>query len=222
MSRIIFNAPGEKLYEVGVKDGVLYPSNDLGGYSKGVPWNGLINVNETPEGGEENAGYGDDDKYVSLWSKETFGGTIEAYQSPAEFDACDGSLEILDGVTIGQQPRKSFGFCYKTTLGNDIQDLEYGYILHLVYNAKAQPSERTYETINDSPEAMNLSWEFKTTAIPVEGYKSTSILKINSTKVEPEKMKLIEDALYGTDGAGEGQGTDPSLLTPAAIIALLQ
>ena len=201
MSKLVWDTTGERYYETGVKKGVLYPQSSTGTYPKGVAWNGLTAVTESPSGAESNPIYADDIKYVDLRSAEEFGATIEAYTYPDEFAACDGSAEIADGVTIGQQTRKAFGLSYRTVLGNDTEFEDHGYKLHLIYNATASPTEKGYQTINDSPEAITFSWEVTTTAIPVAGYKSTAILTIDSTKANAAKLKALEDILYGTDEA---------------------
>lgn len=198
MSKLQWLEAGTHIYETGVKQGVLYPQGENGTYPAGFAWNGLISVTESPSGAEPNPLWADDTKYVTLMSNEEFGGTIEAYQSPAEFDACDGTAEIANGVSIGQQARKPFGLSYKTTLGNDTKFNEYGYKLHLVYGALASVSEKAYSSINDSPEAMTLSWEFSTTPVSVNGFKPTSLVTIDSTKVDSAKLKDLEDILYGT------------------------
>ena len=201
MSKLVWDTTGERYYETGVKKGVLYPQSSTGTYPKGVAWNGLTAVTESPSGAESNPIYADDIKYVDLRSAEEFGATIEAYTYPDEFAACDGSAEIADGVTIGQQTRKAFGLSYRTVLGNDTEFEDHGYKLHLIYNATASPTEKGYQTINDSPEAITFSWEVTTTAIPVAGYKTTAILTIDSTKANAAKLKALEDILYGTDEA---------------------
>ena len=214
MSKLIWDAVGERLYETGVKNGVLYVM-DGGVYGAGVAWNGLTAVTESPSGAEATPLYADDTKYLNLISNEEFGGTIEAYMYPAEFAACNGEAELAAGVTIGQQARKSFGFCYRTVIGNDVDDNDHGYKLHLVYNAKAAVSEKAYATINDSPEAITFSWEFTTTPVEVAGFKPTSIVTIDSTKVAPEKLALLEAKLYGSESE------EPTLPLPNEIVTLL-
>lgn len=199
MSKLVWDKTGERLYETGVKQGVLYPMDAKGTYPKGVPWNGLTNVTESPSGAEATALYADDIKYLNLMSNEEFGGTIEAYTYPDEFAECDGSASIATGVYIGQQARKTFGFCYRTTIGNDVKSNAHGYKLHLVYGALASPSEKAYATINDSPEAITFSWEFSTTPVNVTGFKPTACLTIDSTKVDGEKLAALEKILYGDD-----------------------
>lgn len=198
MSRIVWDQAGERLYETGVKNGVLYPQ-DNGVYPKGVAWNGLTAVTESPSGAEATALYADDIKYLNLMSKEEFGATIEAYMAPEEFDECDGTASIAAGVTIGQQSRKAFGMAYKTTIGNDVEGDSYGYKLHIIYGALAAPSEKSYATISDSPEAITLSWEVTTTPVTVEGFEPTATVTINSTKVDAAKLAALEDILYGSE-----------------------
>lgn len=215
MAKLVWDQISEKKYETGVEKGVLYPQSSAGLYPLGVAWNGLSKVSESPSGAEATAVYADNKKYLNLISAEEFGGTIEAYMYPDEFMECDGSKQAANGLYIGQQNRKAFGFCYKTILGNDTEMNDYGYKLHLVYNALVSPSSRDYSTVNDSPEAMNLSWEFKTTPIDVEGYKPTSTLVIDSTKTDAAKLAQLEDILYGT------ANTDPRLPLPAEVISIL-
>lgn len=197
MSKLVWDKTGERLYETGVKQGVLYPQAAGGTYPKGVAWNGLTNITETPSGAEATALYADDIKYLNLISTEELGGTIEAYTYPDEFAECDGSAALTAGVYIGQQNRKTFGLCYRTTLGNDVDSNAYGYKLHLVYGALAAPSEKAYATINDSPEAITFSWEFSTTPVNVAGFKPTANIVIDSTKVDAEKLAALEKILYG-------------------------
>ena len=197
MARLVWDQTGQKTYETGVKQGVLYPQGEGGAYPKGYAWNGLTGVTESPSGAESNPLYADDIKYLNLISAEEFGATIEAYTYPDEFAECDGSAEIAPGVTIGQQARKTFGMAYKTTFGNDVDGNEHGYKLHLIYGALATPSEKAYATINDSPEAITFSWEVTTTPVAVEGFKPTASLTIDSTKVDKDKLTALEDILYG-------------------------
>lgn len=204
MAKIVWDESGKRLYETGVKNGVLYIQDETGAYNKGVAWNGLTAVTESPSGAEATPLYADDIKYLELFSAEEFGATIEAYTYPEEFEACDGSASLGTGVTIGQQDRKTFGLCYRTVLGNDVKSNEYGYKLHLIYGAKAAPSEKGYQTINDSPEAITFSWEVTTTPVNVAGFKPTASVTIDSTKIDPEKLKKIEDMLYG-EGATEAK-----------------
>jgi len=199
MAKLIWDQTGERLYETGVKNGVLYPQADGGTYPQGVAWNGLTAVTESPSGAEASPLYADDIKYLELMSNEEFGGSIEAYTYPDEFAACDGSAELVAGVKIGQQPRKAFGFSYRTVLGNDVKSNDYGYKLHLVYGAKAAPSEKAYATINDAPEAITFSWEFTTTPVSVAGFKPTAHVEIDSTKVDATKLAALEAILYGSE-----------------------
>lgn len=199
MAKIVWDKSGKRLYETGVKNGVLYIQDETGAYNKGVAWNGLTAVTESPSGAEATPLYADDIKYLELFSAEEFGATIEAYTYPEEFEACDGSASLGTGVTIGQQDRKTFGLCYRTVLGNDVKSNEYGYKLHLIYGAKAAPSEKGYQTINDSPEAITFSWEVTTTPVNVAGFKPTASVTIDSTKIDAAKLKTIEDMLYGTE-----------------------
>ena len=198
MAKLVWDESGKRLYETGVEKGVLYVQGENGQYQNGVAWNGLTAVTESPSGAEPTALYADDIKYLELFSAEEFGATIEAYTYPEEFEACDGSASLGAGVSIGQQDRKAFGLCYRTIVGNDVKGNENGYKLHLIYGAKAKPSEKAYATVNDSPEAVTFSWEVTTTPVNVAGFKPTASVTIDSTKIQPEKLKLIEDKLYGT------------------------
>lgn len=198
MSKLIWDNTGERYYETGVKNGVLYVQS-AGAYPKGVAWNGLTAVTESPSGAEPTPLYADDIKYLNLMSAEEFGATIEAYTYPDEFMECDGSAALTTGVYIGQQSRKSFGLCYRTTLGNDSVGNDYGYKLHLIYGALAAPSEKAYATINDSPEAITFSWEVSTTPVNVSGHKPTATIVIDSTKVDAEKLAALEAVLYGSE-----------------------
>lgn len=197
--KLVWDQVGQKTYETGVKNGVLYVMDNSGAYPKGVAWNGLTKVSEKPTGAETTDLFADDAKYLSLQSAEKFEASVEAYTYPDEFAQCDGSAEITEGVAIGQQSRKTFGMSYVTTVGNDIQNNSYGRKIHLIYGALASPSEKGYATINDSPEAITFSWELKTTPVAVSGFKPTASLVIDSTKVSEEGMKAIEDVLYGTE-----------------------
>ena len=199
MSKIVWDKTGERLYETGVENGVLYPMQDNGKYTLGVAWNGLISVTESPSGAEASPIYADNIKYLNLISTEEFGATIEAYTYPDEFALCDGSAQLGEGVSIGQQKRKTFGLSYKTSIGNDVDGADHGYKLHLIYGALAAPSEKAYSTINDSPEAITFSWELTTTPVQVSGFKPTASLTIDSTKVDKSKLTLIENILYGTE-----------------------
>lgn len=220
MSRLTWDNNGERLYETGVKQGVLYPIQNDGLYSKGVAWNGLTAVTESPSGAEATALYADDIKYLNLISNEEFSATIEAYTYPDEFAECDGSASLADGVTLGQQKRKTFGLCYRTSLGNDVDGNDYGYKLHLVYGCLAAPSEKAYATINDSPEAITFSWEVSTTPVSVAGFKPTSQITIDSTKADTAKLSALEDILYGKDG-DSAEGAGPRLPLPDEIKTLM-
>lgn len=213
--KITWDKSGERYYETGVKRGVLYVM-DKGAYGNGVAWNGLTAVTESPSGAEASPMYADDIKYLNLYSAEEFAATVEAYTYPDEFAECDGSAEIAPGVTIGQQKRKTFGMCYTTVLGNDTDGNDYGYKIHIIYGANAAPSEKAYATINDSPEAITFSWELSTTPVEVAGRKPTASLTIDSTKTTPEKMKAIEDILYGTESQ------EPRLPLPSEIAEVLK
>ena len=204
---------GEKLYETGVEQLALYVQAADGTYPKGVAWNGVTAVNESPSGAEETALYANDSKYLGLRSKEDYGSTIEAYTYPDEFEECDGSAEIATGVSVGQQTHKPFGFAYKSLIGNDTEGETHGYKLHLVYNASASPSEKAHSTINESPEAVTMSWEIKTTPLPIPGKKPSATITINSTKVNAAKLAAFEEILYGSSTA------DATLPLPAAVIA---
>lgn len=199
MTKLVWDEIGERLYELGVKRPVLYKPNAEGKYVDGVAWNGFTSVNQNPSGAESTPLFANDSKYLSLTSSEEFGATIEAYTYPKEFAECDGSAELIKGVRVGQQSRKPFGLSYVTTLGNDLLKEEYGYVIHLVYGCMAAPSSRQYETINKDPEAMKLSWELTTTPVAVEGKRPTAHLEIVSTDLEKDKLKKLEDILYGTD-----------------------
>lgn len=216
MSKLVWDKTGERFYETGVDHGVLYPISAEGLYNKGVVWNGLTAVTESPSGAEPNNLYADNIKYLVLVGAEDFGLTIECYTYPDEWEECDGSVEIAPGVTAGQQNRKVFGLSYRTKLGNDVDGQDHGYKLHLVYGGLASPSERSYQTVNDSPEPINPSWEVTTTPVDVPGYKPTARLIITSTKANPTKLKALEDILYGTDD------TEPRLPLPEEVIQLLK
>ena len=223
MSKLVWDQTGERYYETGVKQGVLYPQAAGGTYPKGVAWNGLTAVTESPSGAEATALYADDIKYLNLISAEEFGATIEAYTYPDEFAQCDGSAALATGVSIGQQSRKAFGLCYRTTLGNDVDGNDFGYKLHIIYNALAAPSEKAYATINDSPEAITFSWEITTTPVNVTGFKPTASITIDSTKVDKTKLASLEEILYGKDAPSSGgEGTDPRLPLPNEIAELMK
>lgn len=214
MSRIVWDATGERLYETGVKNCVLYVQEN-GVYNKGVPWNGITSIDESPSGAEATPLYADDIKYLNLQSAEEFGASVEAYTYPDEFAECDGSSVIAPGVTIGQQSRKPFGLCYKTTVGNDTDGNDHGYKLHLIYGALAAPSEKAYATINDSPEAISFSWEISTTPVNVSGFKPTASLIVDSTQTSASALSALEDVLYGT------ASTNPRLPFPDEVAALM-
>ena len=213
---------GERTYETGVKMGVLYNIDQSNVYSTGVAWNGLTKVSEKPTGGEATDLYADDTKYLSMLSLEKFEASIEAYTYPPEFEKCDGSATLSTGVTIGQQTRETFGLCYRTTLGNDVRGNDYGYKLHLIYGCKAQPSEKGYETINDSPSAITFSWEIKTTPVNVTGFKPTAFLTIDSTKVDPEGLAALEAVLYGTPASGGSAAVAARLPLPDEVKSILE
>lgn len=198
MSKLVWDQTGERTYETGVDRGVLYPLQE-DGYTKGVAWNGLTSVSENPSGAEASPVYADNIKYLNLISVEEFGASVEAYTYPEEFAECDGTAAIATGVYVGQQTRKTFGMCYRTKLGNDVLGDEYGYKLHLIYGCKASPSEKAYQTVSDSPEAMTMSWELTTTPVNVTGFKPTACVTIDSTKVNAEKLAALEAILYGTE-----------------------
>ena len=209
MAAIVWDKTAERLYETGVDHGVLYPQNASGQYQTGVAWNGLISVTEKPDGAEANDLYADNIKYASLRSAETFGATIEAYMYPAEFAECDGSVAIANGVYIGQQVRRPFGFVYRTLVGNDTAgETDDGYKLHIIYNATASPSEKNYETINDSPDAITMSWDIDTTPVPMSGRKPVSTITIDSKACDSAKLTQLENVLFGT------ANSEPSLPTP--------
>lgn len=204
MAKLVWDKTGEHLYETGVDHGVLYFPDASGAYKNGVAWNGLTSVTESPSGAEATGQYADNIKYLNLISAEEFGATIEAFTYPEEFEAANGNKELVteSGVYIGQQARSVFGFCYRTMIGNDTDGQEHGYKLHLVYGCQVTPSEKNYQTINDSPEAMTLSWELSTTPVNVTGHKPTALLVIDSTKIASEKLTAIEAKLYGDTSNG--------------------
>lgn len=215
MAKLVWDQTGERLYETGVRNGVLYVQDDKGAYPMGVAWNGLTAVTESPSGAEATALYADDIKYLNLISAEEFGATVEAYTYPDEFAECDGSKQVVEGVSFGQQTRKKFGLCYRTSLGNDVLGNDYGYKLHIIYGATASPSEKAYATINDSPEAITFSWELTTEPVSVTGFKPTATVVIDSTKVDKEKLAALEDILYG------GADTEARLPMPDEIVTLM-
>lgn len=213
MAQLTWDATGTRFYETGVDRGVLYLLNSQGAYTNGVAWNGLTAVTESPSGAEANPQYADNIKYLNLLSAEEFGCTIEAFTYPDAFAQCDGTASPSAGLAIGQQSRKTFGFAYRTKLGNDIEGSDLGYKLHLIYGALAAPSEKAYSTVNDSPEALTFSWEVTTTPVEVAGYKPTAQLTIDSTKVDALALAELEDVLYGGTTAA-------ALPLPAEVIAL--
>jgi len=215
MTKLIFDATGEKTYETGVSSGVLYPMDNVGAYPQGYVWNGLTAVTESPTGAEATPLYADNIKYLNLLATEEFGATVEAYTYPKEFEVCDGSTEPATGVTNGQQDRQSFGMAYKTVKGNDVLGNSLGYKIHLVYGALAAPSEKGYQTINDSPEAITFSWELSTTPTPVDGQKPTATLVIDSVDIDPTKLDALEKILFGDTG------TEARLPLPNEIITLV-
>ena len=215
MSKILWDAIGDHIFETGVRNGVLYLKGAEGTYDTGVAWNGLTSVSESPEGAEVTDLYADDIKYLSLMSAENFKATIEAYTYPVEFEECDGSATIAKGVVIGQQSRKPFGLCYRTTIGNDTDGNEHGYKLHIVYGCQASPSEKQYSTINDSPDAVTFSWEVSTTPVNVTGKKPASTLIIDSTKADKSKLTALEAILYGSEQ------DEPRLPLPDEIVTLM-
>lgn len=214
--KIVWDATGAKKYETGTDHGVLYPATETGDYGTGVAWNGLTAVTETPSGAEASDMWADNIKYASLRSAEAFGGTIEAYTYPDEFGVCDGSAMPARGVKVYQQSRRKFGFCYRTAIGSDtLSDYEKSYLLHLVYGATASPSERAYQTINDSPDAITFSWEFETVPVNVEGYKATALMTIDSTTADPKKLEALEKILYGDEK------NEPRLPMPDEVLEVM-
>lgn len=201
MAKLTWDDTGKRLYETGTRMGVLYPM-DASTYGTGVAWNGLTGVTLSPSGAEATKLYADDINYLSLYSAEEMGATVTAYTYPDEFAACDGSAELADGVYAGQQDRKTFGLCWRTVLGNDTEGENYGYKLHLLYGCKASPSEKAYATINDSPEAVEMSWEVTTTPVNVAGLKPTAYICIDSTKADADCLAELEKKLYGDASAG--------------------
>jgi hypothetical protein len=214
MSKIIFDNTGEKIYETGVDHCVLFV-RDGNAYQTGVAWNGITAINESPSGAEATPIYADNIKYLNIVSGEDFGATIEAYTYPDEFTECDGSAEIIEGVKIGQQTRKPFALCYRTLIGNDVAGTGHGYKLHFIYNAQAAVSAKNYKTINESPEAMSFSWEISTTPEVVDGFKPTATVTVDSTKVDAQKLKALEDKIYGSEDS------EPTMPTISEIVTLL-
>lgn len=216
MAKLVWDQAGQKFFETGVSNGVLYVSDGQGGYLNGVAWNGLTSVAENPSGAESNPIYADNIKYLNIISAEEFGATIEAYTYPDEFMECDGSAQVVNGVNIGQQARKSFGISYRTRVGNDVAGDNLGYKIHVIYNCQAAPSGKTYSTVNESPEAITFSWEVTTTPVPVEGFRPTATVVFDSTKLDAEKMAAVENALYGSSN------TEASLPSIEELLALVQ
>lgn len=217
MAKLTWDQTGDRLYETGVDRGVLYPITSGSTYGTGVAWNGLTTVTESPSGAESNPQYADNIKYLDLTSAEEFGFTIEAFTYPVEFEECDGSAQLTDGVTIGQQSRKMFGFSYRTLVGSDTEGTDHGYKIHLVYGCKASPSEKSRATVNDSPEAVAFSWECTTTPVNVNGHSPTSHLIVDTTVANAAKVTQLETKLYGDDSAGT-----PSLPTPDEVYSMFQ
>lgn len=217
MAKLTWDQTGDRLYETGVDRGVLYPITSGSAYGTGVAWNGLTTVTESPSGAESNPQYADNIKYLDLTSAEEFGFTIEAFTYPVEFEECDGSAQLAEGVTIGQQSRKMFGFSYRTLVGSDTEGTDHGYKIHLVYGCKASPSEKSRATVNDSPEAVAFSWECTTTPVSVNGHNPTSHLIVDTTVAAAAKVTQLETKLYGGDSAGT-----PSLPTPDEVYSMFQ
>ena len=216
MAKLVWDAVGKRIYETGVDRAVLFPLSTSGTYETGVAWNGLTGYTESPSGGDANAKYADNIKYAVLRSTEEFGATIECFTFPPEFEPCDGRATPVTGVTIGQQTRKAFGFTCRTLIGNDVDGDDFGYKLHIIWNATANPAERGYSTVNESPDAVSFSYELETKPVSVTGYKPTACMTIDSTKVNASKLAVLEDALYGTSTA------NPHLPTPDQVIAMLR
>ena len=215
---------GKRLYEAGADRAVVYPVQSDGLYTKGAPWNGLIGVTESPSGAEAKAIWANNHKYLTLISAEEYGGTIKAYTYPPEFAECDGTAQPVKGVKLGQQKRKMFGLCYRTLLGNDTENEKHGYVLHLVYGAQASPSDKEHNTLDDDPDAIELSWEFSTTPVNVTGFDPVASAEIDSTTVDAEKLAALEDILYGKDPTAEdaADGSDPRLPLPDEVLELLK
>lgn len=221
MSKLIWDNISEKQFESGVDHGVIYPISSAGTYPKGTVWNGLISVTESPSGAEETALWADNIKYASLRSAEEYGATIESYMYPKEFEDCNGTVEVAPGVRAGQQTRKAFGFSYRTKIGNDVDGMDHGYKLHLVYNATSSPSQKQHQTVNSSPDAITFSHEVKTTPVPVPGHAPTAHLEIDSTLCDKTKLDALEAILYGTDGSGGTEGADARLPLPAEVAEIM-
>lgn len=225
MSKLIWDEVGKRIYESGVNQAVLYPLNTTTGvYDVGVAWNGLSKVSESPSGAEASPVYADNIKYLNLVSAEEFSATIEAYTYPDEFSECNGEAELTPGVSVGQQTRKTFGLCYRTLLGNDTEQMDFGYKLHLVYGALCAPSSKDYQTINKDPEAMALSWEISTTPVPITGFKPSATLVIDSTKVDAAKLAALEAILYGKNATTEpvAPATVARLPYPDEVLSIIK
>lgn len=220
MSRIKWDLTGERFYETGVRNVVLFPMTTAGAYGAGVAWNGVTAISESPSGAESNPLYADDIKYLNLQSVEEYAASLEAYSYPDEFAPCNGSSTIAEGVSIGQQPRKGFGLCYRSAIGNDTDGNEHGYKLHFIYGCLAAPSEVAHNTINDSPEPATMSWEISTTPVTVANAKPTASLEIDSRKADPTLLAALEDIVYGKDGATGTEG-EPRLPLPDEIATLM-
>lgn len=218
MPKLEWDKTGEREYETGVSNCALYVRDSKGTYPKGVAWNGISSISESPSGAEANPIYADNIKYLNLISVEEYAATIEAFMYPDEFEECDGTKELIPGVTIGQQERKTFGLAYKTLLGNDTDGDAHGYKIHIIYGALASPSEKSHETVNDSPEAASFSWEINTTPVEVTGAKPTASLEIDSTKSDPTKLAALEKILFGSD---EGESATARLPLPDEIKTLM-
>jgi hypothetical protein len=216
MARLKWDQTGERVYETGVDHGVLYAPNNDGEYNEGFVWNGLVSVSESPSGAEATPQYADNIKYLNLVSAEEFGATIEAFTYPDEFAQFDGTAEPQPGVLVGQQTRGTFGLAYRTLVGNDVAGTDLGYKLHLIYGALAAPTEKAYNTVNESPEAITFSWELTTTPVEVPGHKPSATLVVDSTKVDPAKLEALENILYGSEG------TEPRLPLPSEVIDLFE
>jgi len=228
MSKLTWDKVGERNFETGVEQGVLYLQEKITAentkeYPKGAAWNGFTAFTESPSGAEATPVYADNQQYLNLRSAEIFGGTLEAYTYPDEFAECDGSAQVAEGVYIGQQKRRTFGLCYKTLIGNDTDGIDLGYKLHLVYGCSAAPSEKAFATVNDTPEAITLSWELSTTPVKVPGFKPSATLVINSTTCDPAKLAQLEAILYGTDASTDPvvAAKDAYLPLPSEVIALV-
>lgn len=223
MSKLVWDTVGEHYYETGVKNCVLYPQASNGTYPTGVAWSGITAINESPEGGDPNDSYADDIKYLTIRGTENYNGTITAFYSPEEFDACDGTASLATGISVRMQERQTFGLCYRTSIGNDTDGTAHGYKLHLIYGASASPSSKDHNTINESPEPAELSWEFTTIPVPVPGFKPSAVIEIDSTKIDSAKLTILENALYGVDADAEHniEAATPYLPLPARILELI-